>query len=271
MKKKLLIGLLAAVMMTAPAFAAEYSDENVSFQYDDSMYHTAFLSSSDPRTFYTYETTVLRDDATTSCLVQFIGTELFEEQKGIDAGTWKEYLFSAQGNDGTVEQISDAECVIHTTNNDQYTKLILEDGTNICYATCIVSESEPEKSAAVRLMYDTITLTDAAMSNGFTPLGYALKMISEDHLISEQGNNYLMAGYGIADQYLQLATDAESAGAALDGVIERSSAFDDSSNYLGDTYVTSELYEISMALMTENDTKLVEIKENIDNHFHLDQ
>lgn len=243
---------------------ATYSDEYVSFDYikgvncDISYSYTDY----DNILAYSCSTAMTDDDKNISVRISIRNIKDYETSNKIEAGEWKEHYFSESSDKHYIREVVSSgdfpEVKLTYTDPDDridYVKLIGYTENDFVVARFVFDGEDSEKSELCRKIYDSVKVTDFYLDNGYmnTDDRVVIERIYSNIVLSEQGKKYAEAAIGILEGYLSFEIDADEASKQIDEVRNRSESFSQTSDYLYDSRIDSELYVTSLDIDMGND------------------
>ena len=248
--KRLLLAALATVMVTTSALAEiqTYTDQCLSFQYDDAMPgRIAKTTVKDSAVYYTLDT----DGHSASVSINTIDRLASQFDESED-----EYF--------KIEKISDDK--IKSTNfiSGEITISQLINTTESHFS--FMSYTEPNDNDYCQAFLDSIIIDDS-FKDGFVfdaiEDDVEIEYIFRNKCYSEQAINYAQAALDVCNQYLGFDIDGKEAGKKIAEIIKRAESYCNSSDNKYDRDVYSAIFLGELNFSMNDDGDIMEMKKEL--------
>ena len=267
--KKILAGLLIGAMLAVPASAEiqTYSDDYISFEYDDEMLgeiikrisydldydHIEYSVSTRIKSNQESGTTVRMMVTSSPNIIESLFTE----------GDNDEYTITLESDDPLTSRIDfKAEnggtnfCKVLAKRNDQYVITIIA-----------TSELDSERYNVCKHIVDSVVVSDNFIENGYIPKDTDDSRETEEIFynlrLSEQGIKYAQAALDICNQYLDIEISGKEASDKIEELRNRVDSYKDSSDYYADSDIYYAIFNTNVEFLLGNDAKIIETRDEL--------
>lgn len=263
--KKILAGLLIGTMLAVPVSAEiqTYSDDYISFEYDDEM-----IGEIAKRIEYEYDydyieyyvRTMIRSKQEKGTVAKILITSspttvdvLFTEEDTED------YTVTLESDD----PLTSKKEFRKENEGTNFNKVLAQHGDQYVISIISTNEIGSERYNNCKNIVDSVVVSNNFIENGYIPKDTQEKYEEEEILynkrFSEQGIKYAQAIIDVCNKYMDMEIGGKEASDTIEELRNRLESYKDVSEYFSDSDIYWEIFNANYYFSTGKDAKIIQI------------
>ncbi len=270
MKKRtalLFTALLITSSVVASAEKQTYSDESISFTYDNEWYGKISSFSTEDHRVYTFDTQTYKDLKAPSVSIRFsLQTDINDSvyTRATDGFIGEKYEYTPIGDYQYVESEIESGDLLSLC------EILYYDGSLMVSRLISAGEDQTYWEEAEAL-YDSIELPENFIYEPYESedeYGIDFKHIYENAVYSDQISKYANALVETIDQYLSFDIDMNEAIEKAKTILDRAETYADSSDYISDPSFSLAFISLKLSIGWDDDFELMQMKNELANYIN---